>query len=318
MSPACTSSGVVVHRRADHADAHAVDAEHRRRSSSSPASLPVASSTMFADRNGKSARAWCGRMRSIAEVELVVAEARGVEPPRVLDVDRRHVLAAAPSSAATRRRCRPPPAAASGPGSAAASSSNIVASCAAPPTRHGRVPSIVVVVGSSWPWKSFSPMIDDRRVVVAVVEDVAPHDALAVLRRRDAEQERRRRREVDAAHVVDHAALDRRAAGEERRAHVRVGCRGPARPARSRAGRRTPSARSACRASPRRTGTAGRRTTTRSPVRVGCAMSAVLSGAVRDVARLGLGEDAVDDLPALGLAVAGPVVGVLERRGTRP
>ena len=35
--------------------------------------------------------------------------------------------------------------------------------------------------------------------------------------------------------------------------------------------------------------------------------------AVRDVAGLGLGVDAVDDLPALGLAVAGPVVGVGQR-----
>ena len=34
--------------------------------------------------------------------------------------------------------------------------------------------------------------------------------------------------------------------------------------------------------------------------------------AVRDVARLGLGEDPVDDLPALGVAVVGPVVGVGE------
>ena len=44
------------------------------------------------------------------------------------------------------------------PGSAASSSSNSVASCAAPPTVAVR-PSIVVVVCSSCPWKSFSPMI---------------------------------------------------------------------------------------------------------------------------------------------------------------
>ena len=54
--------------------------------------------------------------------------------------------------------------------------------------------------------------------------------------------------------------------------------RGSARRAHSRAGRRRPIGRPVCRAWPHRTGRAGRRTTTRSPVRVGCAMSAVLSG----------------------------------------
>ena len=62
----------------------------------------------------------------------------------------------------------------------------------------------------------------DRRVVVAVVDDVAPDDALAVLRRRDAEQERRGRRQVDAADVVAPCRGRSSAAGEERRAHVRV------------------------------------------------------------------------------------------------
>ena len=44
------------------------------------------------------------------------------------------------------------------PGSASSSSSNSVASCDAPPTPTV-CPSIVVVVCSSCPWKSFSPMI---------------------------------------------------------------------------------------------------------------------------------------------------------------
>jgi hypothetical protein len=47
------------------------------------------------------------------------------------------------------------------PGSRAASSSNIVASAPAPPTDTAR-PSIVAVVGSSWPWKSFSPTSETR------------------------------------------------------------------------------------------------------------------------------------------------------------
>ena len=79
------------HRRADHADADAVDAEDRRRLQP-VGCLPVASSTMLAERNGKSARAWWAQDPLHAEVELVVAEARGVQPPRVLDVDRRPVL----------------------------------------------------------------------------------------------------------------------------------------------------------------------------------------------------------------------------------
>ena len=130
-------------RRADHADAHAVDAEDLRRSPSSRGPRPVASSTMFVDRNGKSARSWCGQDALDAEVELVVAEARGVEPPRVLDVDRRPVVEqrrvrrrGADVVAGRQQQRRP--------GQRAASSSNIVASCAAPPTVD------VDVVDRSW------------------------------------------------------------------------------------------------------------------------------------------------------------------------
>ena len=52
-------------------------------------------------------------------------------------------------------------------------------------------------------------------------------------------------------------------------------------------------------------------------MRVGCAMSAVEPGAVRDVAGLGLRVGPVDHLPAFGLAVAGPVVRVGERQEGR-
>ena len=57
----------------------------------------------------------------------------------------------------------------------------------------------------------------------------------------------------------------------------------------------------------------GSANTTRSPVRVGWAMSVGRARPVRDVPRFGLREHAVDDLPALGSAVAGPVVLVDQR-----
>ena len=52
-------------------------------------------------------------------------------------------------------------------------------------------------------------------------------------------------------------------------------------------------------------------------MRVGCAMSAVVLGPVRDVPRLGLGVHPVDHLPAFRLAVAGPVVRVAQRHEGR-
>ncbi len=64
MAPARTSSGVVLHRGSDHADltpltVSTVDGfDH-------DGDRPVASSTMLADRNGKSARSLWRRMRSI-------------------------------------------------------------------------------------------------------------------------------------------------------------------------------------------------------------------------------------------------------------
>ena len=63
------------------------------------------------------------------------------------------------SSAARRRRCRPPARIRPGPGSDASSSSNSVARNAPPPTGW-LIPSNASVVGLSWPWKSFRPMIE--------------------------------------------------------------------------------------------------------------------------------------------------------------
>ena len=77
--------------RADHADAHAVDAEHRRRLHPVGASPVVLLDDVRREEREVGARLVLQDPLD-AEVELVVAEARRVEPPRVLDVDRRHVL----------------------------------------------------------------------------------------------------------------------------------------------------------------------------------------------------------------------------------
>ena len=95
-----------------------------------------------------SARVLVRQQTRHAEVELMVAVGRGIEPPQVLDVDRRHVLeerrvrrrgADVVAAGQDQARVRAAP---------RASSSNRVASWAAPPT--GTVwPSMVVVVGLS-------------------------------------------------------------------------------------------------------------------------------------------------------------------------
>ena len=257
-------------------------------------------------------------MRSSAEVELVVAEAGGVQAPRVLDVDRRHVL----EQRRVRRR-RTDVVAGRQQQSPAGEMRGLLVEHRrepeAPPTptltvgRQGSVVRVELTV------EVVQPDDRDRPVLAAVLEQVAPHDALAVLRRRDVEQERRRRREVDAADVVDHAALDRPAAGQERGAHVRVAVEvlhvrdvavlaEERRPRDQRAGRRRVEL--------------VRRVRERHDVAGAGRVRHVggLARAVRDVAGLGLGEDAVDHVPALGLPVAGPVVGVLEgeERGLDP
>ena len=121
-------------------------------------SLPVASSTMLAERNGKSARSWWARMRSIPKSNSWLPKLVASRPHAFstsiagLSSSRAEFGGDAPTLS---------PAASSSvrPGSDESSSPNIVASCAAPPA-DTLSPSIGVVVGSSWPWKSFSPTID--------------------------------------------------------------------------------------------------------------------------------------------------------------
>ncbi len=87
-----------------------------------------------------------------AVVEFVVAVRGRVETPRVLDIDRRHVL----QQTGVRRRGADVVAAGQQRvprGTAPLPRSNIVANCDAPPTVMAR-PSIVNVVCSSCPWKS--------------------------------------------------------------------------------------------------------------------------------------------------------------------
>ena len=197
------------------------------------------------------------------------------------------------------------------PGSASSSSSNRVASCAAPPTLTLR-PSISVGRRLELPVEVVEPDDRQRGVAAAAPEDVAPHDALAVLRHRDVEQEGGRRREVDAAHPARAAAGDGAAAGQEGRAHVRV--RGEVLhvghvavlPEERRARDQRPGR--------RRVELVGRRGEDHEVAGAGRVRHVGrAAGAVRDVARLGLGVGAVDHVPALGLAVARPVVLVLER-----
>ena len=218
---------------------------------------PVAASTMLRRQEREFGPLLVAEQPLNAEVELVVAEARRVQPPGVLHVDGGHVVQQrrvgrrGADVVAGRQQQRVP-------GQRRAPPRRTASPAAARRRRGTLSPSRSVVVGSSWPWKSFSATMDSG-VYRAAPQHIAPHGALAVLRRGDAEQEGRRRREVDAAHAARLAAADRATAGEKRGAHVRVRRRGPARRAHSRAGRRTPSGRSACRAWPRRTGRAARR-----------------------------------------------------------
>ena len=242
-----------------------------------------------------------------AEVELVIAKARGVEPPGVLHVDRRHVVEQGrvrrgradvvagrqQQGLPRQRRCllvehrRQLARAADGDG-------------AQVDRRRGLIELAVEVI---------EPDDRQRPEPVAAPEQVEPHDALAVLRRRDVEEERRRRGEVDAAHVLGHSSVDRVAAGEERRPHVGV------------AGEVLDVGHVAVLAEERREGDErarrGRVELVRrrreddeiaGPGRVGHVSRAVR--AVGDGARLGLGEGAVDDFPTLRPSVVGPVVGV--------
>ena len=122
--------------------------------------LPVAVSTMFVARNGKSRPACCAQQPVDAVVELVVAVATSRRGPRR---SRRRSPAcprAGPSSAARRRRCRRRRAAGPAPGRRC--------ELLVEHRRRGRprrrrltlIPSTASVVGSSWPWKSLRPTIE--------------------------------------------------------------------------------------------------------------------------------------------------------------
>ena len=204
------------------------------------------------------------------------------------------------------RRCRRRRAAASARVAIESSSPNIVASCAAPPA--GTLsPSIGVVRRLELAVEVVQPDDRQRLVALALLQQVTPHDALAVLRLGHVEQERRRRREVDAAHVVDHAAANGLAAREEGGAHVGVALqvlhvRDVAVLAEERRARDQRPRRRRIELVRRRgehdevAGARGMRHVRRAVRAVG------------DVARLGLREGPVDHVPALGAAVAGPVV----------
>ena len=168
--------------------------------------------------------------------------------------------AAAPSSAARRRRCRPRPAAASCRAGRRPPRRTSSRAAPAPPTPSAMPLSIGLRRRVELTVEVVQPDDRDRRVPVAVVEQVAPHDALAAAPAPG--------RRAGTPRSAPGRCCGRRGRRRGRSPCRRPGtwpacwccCRGPARPARSRAGRRTPSARTACRASPRRTGTAGWRT----------------------------------------------------------
>jgi hypothetical protein len=114
---------------------------------------------MFAERNGKFARASCWRIRSGPKsnswLPKLVASSPHAFSTSIAGVSwsSAEFGGDAPTlSPAASRSVRP--------GRNEASSSNIVASGAAPPTVGVLRPSITIVVWSSWPWKSFSPMTD--------------------------------------------------------------------------------------------------------------------------------------------------------------
>ena len=90
---------------ADHADLDAVDLEHLRRRDPVGRLAGGRLDDVGCQEREVGPRLLLEQPRD-AVVELVVAVGRRVQAPGVLDVDRRHVLAAGRSSAAMRRRCR--------------------------------------------------------------------------------------------------------------------------------------------------------------------------------------------------------------------
>ena len=118
-------------------------------------------------------------------------------------------------------------------------------------------------------------MIEIGLDAVAALDELEQDPALAVLRLGDAEQVREGRREVDRA-GRDRALGDALATGQERRPHVDVVGEVLDVRARSRAGRRSATARRACPGVAASNWYGGYANTTTSPVRVGWAMSVVV------------------------------------------
>ncbi len=151
---------------------------------------------------------------------------------------------------------------------------------------------------------------DDRQglVAVAALDDIEQDLALAVLGLGNSEHERQRRREVDRARG-DLALGDAGAAGQERGPHVDVGRKvldvRHVAVLTEEVGWRDQGSRRLGVVLIRRRGEDDEVAGSGGMGHVGGR-----PGPVRDVARLRLGEDAVDDLPALGLAVMRPVVGI--------
>ena len=195
-----------------------------------------------------------------------------------------------------------------GPGRAASSSSNSVARYDAPLTGTLMLLSPTTVVGSSCPWKSLMPTIEMGLIERPPLQDLGQHAALALLGLGDVEDVGEGRGEVDGP-GGDGPAVDAGAVGEERRPHVDVV--GQVLDVRHVAVLAEEVRGGDQRARRRRVELVGRereRDDVARPRRVGHVGRA--AGPVRDVAGLGLRKHAVDDLPAFGLAVVRPVVGV--------
>ena len=284
-------------RGTDHADAHAVDPEHGR------AVEPVRRLTGGLVDDVRREEREVGPLDVLEQPLAGRSRTRGCRAPwRPCPTrSRRRSPAcprAAPSSAATHRRCHRPTAAASGP--AGRTPPRRTSSRAA--ARRRRVtlrPSIERRRLLELTVEVVQPDDRQRLVLPAPVEQVAPHDALAVA----AARARRAGTPPSGRGRCCARPRRRRARWPRRRRGTSRACSccssGPAGPARSRAGRRTPSARSACPASPHRTGTAAPRTRRGRRCASGAPCRRRPRRAVRDVARLGLREGAVDHLPAL-------------------
>ena len=244
------------------------------------------------------------------EVELVVAVRRGIHAPGVLDVDRRRVV----EQRRVRRRRADVVTGGHEHALVAQQGGFLVEhrrqrggaadADVEPVLQRRRRIQLAMEVGQ--------PDHVDRPVATAVLQQRQQHLTLAVLRHRHAEQERRRRRQIDAAHgLARDATTDRRTVGEERRPHVRVARRvvdvghvavlteerGPGDQRAGRGGVELVRRR-------------GEHDEVARARRVGHVRRAART--VGDEAGRGLGERPVDDVEALRLPVAGPVVGILE------